>query len=249
MPATFFVVGKALESNPQAYRDLLDDPLFEVASHSYSHKLFRDHPLCGPAASPEEIREEIIRGKDVVEQLFQKPCFGLRTGCGFVDGLRGAPQVLQVLDEAGFQYVSSQLWGQDYSLPAPLTQSYTYAEDGFPALREFPAHGWHENLLKGNNRIFGWGAQRVLLFPPLFPEAIPSHYVTTPAEEFAYNNRFFIDRAAVDKLTYVSLVWHPWSLAMFDPQMEMLAITFQYVRERRLEVCRFGDFNLRLSAG
>jgi hypothetical protein len=109
IPATFFVVGRALEANPQAYRDLLDDPLFEIASHSYSHKMFRDHPLCGPAASPVEIRQEIFRGKEVVEQVFQRPCRGLRTGCGFVEGLRGAPDVLQMIAEAKFQYVSSLL--------------------------------------------------------------------------------------------------------------------------------------------
>ena len=51
MPATFFIVGKALEPTQRDTVPLLDDPLFEIASHTYSHKMLRDHPICGPAAS------------------------------------------------------------------------------------------------------------------------------------------------------------------------------------------------------
>ena len=39
LPATFFITGKVLEADPDEYRRLLDDPLFEVASHTYSHKM------------------------------------------------------------------------------------------------------------------------------------------------------------------------------------------------------------------
>ena len=41
MPATFFLVGKILMADPDDYRELLDDPLFEIASHTYSHKMLR----------------------------------------------------------------------------------------------------------------------------------------------------------------------------------------------------------------
>jgi peptidoglycan/xylan/chitin deacetylase (PgdA/CDA1 family) len=247
MPATFFIVGKALEANPAEYRALLDDPLFEVASHTYSHKMLRDHPICGPAASPEERRQEIFRGKQVVEQVFGRPCLGMRTGCGFVEGLKGAPELLNWVRAAGYKYVSSVLWGPDFSLPAPLSPSFTYAGDGFPGVREFPAHGFHENLLKGNNRIFGMGALRVLLFPPLYPEAVPAGYVSTPEEEFRVNNRTFIDKAVTEDAAYVSLVWHPWSLGLFDPEMRMLDMTFDYVREQGLVPCTFATLNDELS--
>ena len=49
MPTTFFVVGKMLEANPNEYKKLLNDPLFEVASHTYSHKMLKDHPLAAQA--------------------------------------------------------------------------------------------------------------------------------------------------------------------------------------------------------
>jgi peptidoglycan/xylan/chitin deacetylase (PgdA/CDA1 family) len=246
MPATFFIVGRALEANPAAFRDLLDDPLFEIASHTYSHRMFRDHPICGPAATPAEIEKEICRGKEVIEDVFGRPCLGLRTGCGFSDGLRGVPDILRIVEAAGYRYVSSLLWGPDFSLPVPLYPSFTYAEDGFPGLREFPGHGWHENLLKGNNRIFGQKPSRVILFPPTMPEAIPDRYVETPEEEFAIN-RIFLDRAVTDNADYVSLVWHPWSLALFDPAMRMLELTFEHVLKCGLRPTTFAALNEELN--
>jgi len=246
VPATFFVVGRLLEESPEEFHRLLDDPLFEVASHSYSHKLFRDHPICGPAASAPEIRDEILRGKETVERVFGRECLGLRPGCGFTEGLRGMPEVLAVVTQAGYRYVSSLLWGPDYSLPAPVSEPFTYATEGYPELREIPGHGWHENLLKGNNRVFGMGAMRTVLFPAPFPAAVPPGYVTTPEEEFRYNNRFFIDLARSAGAPYVSLIWHPWSLGLFDPEMRMMDLTFRYVREQGLEPCTFAELDRRL---
>lgn len=238
MPATFFITGRCLEQAPAEYRELLDDPLFEVASHTYSHKTLRDHPFCGPAVSEPEIREEIFLGKSWVERVFDRPCLGMRPACGFEQGLSGAPEILSLVREAGYCYVSSLAWGPQYSLPAPLNQPFNYGEQGFPDLWELPCHGWHENLLKGNNR---WGALRILLFPPIMPEAIPDDYIQTPEEEFAVNNKPFIDKALADGLTHVSLIWHPWSLNAFDPEMRMLDITFRYVRERGISAGTFAD--------
>ncbi len=237
MPATFFITGKALEASGPEYRALLDDPLFEIASHTYSHKSLRDHPFCGPAVPLAEIAEELSLGKRWVEQVFERPCLGVRPGCGFEEGLRGAPEVLQAVDDAGFRYVSTVLWGRDYSLPAPLNQPFRYSEDGFPDLWELPGHGWQENLLKDNNR---WGPRRLSLWPPQMPEAIPSGFLQTPEEEFAVN-RIFLDRAAAESLAFVSLIWHPWSLAEFDPDMEMLELTFRRVRALGLEAGTYAD--------
>jgi peptidoglycan/xylan/chitin deacetylase (PgdA/CDA1 family) len=243
MPATFFITGKALEASGHEYRALLDDPLFETASHTYSHKSLRDHPFCGPAVPLAEIAEELSEGKRWVEQVFERPCLGVRPGCGFEEGLRGAPEVLQAVAGSGLRYVSSMLWGTDYSLPAPLSQPFRYSEDGFPGLWELPAHGWQENLLKDNNR---WGPRRLSLWPPEMPEAIPPGFLKTPEEEFALN-RIFLDRAAEESLAFVSLIWHPWSLAEFDPDMEMLELTFRHVRDVGLDACTYADLLAKLA--
>jgi peptidoglycan/xylan/chitin deacetylase (PgdA/CDA1 family) len=238
MPATFFITGKCLENSPDEYRELLSDPLFEIASHSYSHKLFRNHDFCGPAASTEAIRDEIVLGKEWVERVFERPCTGIRPGCSFPDGLKGAPNILELIEEAGYHYVSSMAWGQHFTLPAPLNDPFTYAEDGFPTLWELPTHGWHENLLKDNNR---WGARRIILFPPYMPQSIPHDYIKTADEEFDINNKIFVDEAIAAKMLHVSLIWHPWSLYQFDPEMRMLELTFQYVRELGMACGTYAD--------
>ena len=142
MPATFFIVGRTLDANPAEYRKLLDDPLFEIASHTYSHRMLRDNDFCGPAVSMDERRKEIFKGKETVERVFERPCIGLRPGCGFVNAFTGAPEVLELIKEAGFHYVSSLLWGPDYSMPALLREPFNYKAEGFPEIWEIPGHGW-----------------------------------------------------------------------------------------------------------
>ena len=171
------------------------------------------------------------RGKEWVERTFDRPCVGLRPGCGFANGLRGDPWLIESVMETGFQYVSSVLWGPETSLPALLEAPFTYAEDGFPELWELPGHGWHENLLKAHNLTDK--VQRILAWPPAYPETIPARPVATPEEEFAIH-RMFIDRAVDMGLPYVSLILHPWSLARFDPEMKMLELLFTHLQTHNI---------------
>ena len=53
IPATFFIVGRLLEKDGPEYRRLLDDPLFDVQSHSWSHQILKDSRPHGPAVSLE----------------------------------------------------------------------------------------------------------------------------------------------------------------------------------------------------
>ncbi len=236
-PATFFIVGQRLEEEGVQYRDLLgNNGLFEIASHTYSHKPLRDHPFCGSAVEPAEIVKEVRLGKQLVEDTFSRPCVGMRPGCGFANALRGDPWLLGEIQSAGFGYVSSQLWGPETTLPALLEPPFTYAADGYPDLWEMPAHGWHENVLKAHN--LSDTVQRLLAWPMPDPDLVVPGPVRTPQEEFAVNLRF-IDSAVRRGLPYVTFIWHPWSLDRFDPQMCMLDLTFAYVQELGLEPVTF----------
>jgi hypothetical protein len=146
--------------------------------------------------------------------------------------LRGDPWLVDIVANAGFGYVSSLLWGPETSVPALLEKPFTYADEGHPELWELPGHGWHENLLKAHNLTVQ--VRRIVAWPSPFPEAVPLRPIATPEEEFAIN-KLFIDKAIEVGLPYVSLIWHPWSLGRFDPEMKMLKLTFAYVRERGLE--------------
>jgi peptidoglycan/xylan/chitin deacetylase (PgdA/CDA1 family) len=245
-PATFFIVGQTLEQESEEYRKVLGEfPLFEIASHTYSHRLLRDHPLMGLASEPEERLREIRLGKEIVEQTFERPCQGLRPGYGFADALRGDKWLLGEIVAVGHSYVSSLLWGPDTTMPALLERPFTYAEDGYSQLWELPGHGWHENLLKAHNPTTH--PQRIIAWPLVFPELMLPGPVATPADEFAVN-RILIDKAVENDLPYVSLIWHPWSLNLFDPSMKMLELTFSYVRDRGLEPTTFEGECQRLVA-
>ena len=244
MPATFFITGKTLEANTKEYKALLTDPLFEVASHTWSHKLLCDNAMCGPAVSPDEKREEIFKAKALIESVFERPCVGLRPAVGFDKGFRGAVDVLTLVREAGFHYVSSLLWGPDCSMPALIEAPFHYGADGFADLWELPGHGWHENLLKNHNR---WGARRLTLWPSPMPEGIPTKFVKTPHDEFEVN-RVFLEKALETGKPHLSLIWHPWSLHAFDPEMEMLELTFAHAHRIGLVPCTYAQFRRHMGS-
>ncbi len=76
---------------------------------------------------------------------------------------------------------------------------------------------------------------RLIAFPALYPETVSLKLIETPEEEIAIN-RAFIDRALAGGYTHVSLVWHPWSIARFDPEMKMIVETLKYAREVGLQI-------------
>jgi hypothetical protein len=240
IPATFFFVAGLLDDQRAEYVSLLKDhPLFEIACHSYTHMPIVDAPRFCAAGPLERFPREIIESKARIEETFGCQVLGFRPPCSGPDGVLSAPEVLSLLNQAGYRYVSSFAWGPDCSLPAPLRAPFSYAAQGFPDLLEIPACGWHENLLKGNNDM---GPVLLCMFPPEMPEAIPPRYVKTPDEEFAYNNKPFIDRALREDMPVVSLIWHPWSLYRFDPDMCMLERTFQYIHEWKIPCLTFEDY-------
>ncbi len=129
-PATFFIVGNLLEKDPDKYKTFLDDELFDIESHTYSHKLLKDHLIGGKGASLEEINEEVAKANRLLETTFKKKILGLRTPWGFYKGLQGEKRILRILWENGIRFVSSELMGPFDTIPAPLTQPYWYKKDG-----------------------------------------------------------------------------------------------------------------------
>jgi peptidoglycan/xylan/chitin deacetylase (PgdA/CDA1 family) len=200
MPATFFIVARLLDQQGQAYRSLIgDDPLFEVASHSYTHMLLFDHRVCGKAGPRDQYEHEIVESKQRIEACFEYNVIGFRPAVGSSTGLRGKPELLGLCRKAGYQYSSSLLWGPEETMPALL-------------------HAPHP-----------------------MPEAARTSPVKTPREEFDVH-RLFVDKAMQVGAGSVSLVWHPWSLRRFDPQMTMLEWLFSYIGEKGLPVATFADY-------
>jgi len=196
----------------------------------------------GRGVSLAELRREIVRGRELVEEVFARPCIGIRTGCGFYRGFQGERERLAVIAEGGVKYLSSDLRGPGDSIPSGLQQAYWYDEEGFPNLLEMPGHGWHDNVLKSPsfNRL-------CLPWPVYVPWGIPNRPTQTPEEEFQVQ-RVWIDRAVALGLDYVSLIYHPHSLYRLSEDGRLLDLLMRYVKALGLPTTTYTALYQRYAA-
>ena len=83
-PSTLFLTGLWIESHPQTTKRLADDPLFELANHSYSHPDFASPCFYGNSILPENNKiEEIRKTQSLLKELTgkQNPYFRFPNGC------------------------------------------------------------------------------------------------------------------------------------------------------------------------
>lgn len=241
MPATFFVVASIVNSgNKQKFLDLLSNPLFEIGSHSLNHEVVMPHPL---ASKTGNARKEIVDSKKKLEDIFGRELSGFAAPYAYTDGFKKQKEILELVAEAGYKYTSSMCWGPDYSLPAPILESFSYEADGFANIWEIPKHGWHENILKGHTDV---SKVRITQWPSRWPEAaIPKDFVKTPQQEFEVN-KCFLDMAQKEGKKHLTLAWHPWSIGRMDKEMKMLDLTFAYVNKKGFAKSTFRDFHKTL---
>jgi peptidoglycan/xylan/chitin deacetylase (PgdA/CDA1 family) len=232
IPATFFVLGTVIEGRGAELRDIFgDDPLFDIASHTYSHRLLKDNRLHGQGVSLDELGREIERGLRLVEEVFERPCVGVRSGYGFYEGLRGEDERLRVIRDVGARYLSSDLRGPGDSVPGGLVQAYPYDEEGVPDLLELPGHGWHDNILKG---LYPgpW-----LSWPPVLRWGIPDRAPSTPEEEFAVQRGWIEHSLGLD---YFAPVYHPHSVYLSGPDCRVIELLMRHVRQRGMVATTYG---------
>ncbi len=230
LPATFFVVGRCLEEQGARLRKILDDPLFDLQSHTFSHALLKVSAAHGPGISPEEAKHEIMKGVSLVRDVLSRPCEGLRSPNGFNNGFKGNFELLDICRQAGLNYVSSDGRGPGDSLPAPLKRPYTYAEYGYPELWELPIHGWHDNTLKGFAPDIA-----LLTYPPGEPWYLPPSPPRSP-EEHAEHHLLWVAKAREADLPFISIAFHPWSVVRFDPEARELDLIFQSLIDQNIGV-------------
>ena len=89
--ATFFVPGLVIEQRPQVV-DMILEKGHEIAHHSWSHKWIVN-------MSPEEEREEMSRGFEIIERTTGRPPVGYRSPAA-----EFSPITLELLQEYGVGY-------------------------------------------------------------------------------------------------------------------------------------------------
>lgn len=235
-PATFFIVGELLE-HPEIADELaalLDDPLFEVASHTYTHELVKPHLSFGNQAPAESLlHEQIERSVQLIESTFDTKVAGFRTPSGFYTGLRGEKTLLRILWDNGIRYVSSKLMGRGDTVPSELSEPYWYdEEDILRPLLELPGHDWHDNVLKGYNFC-------PTAWPPSLPWGYPERPPQTPEEEAAIYRKG-LDYAVAHGASYYSPIMHPWSIYRFHRDAETVGLMLAHARDKGMRMLNFG---------
>ena len=143
-PASFFIVAELLQRAAPEFRAILDEPLFDIQCHSFTHK-----DLIGLADDDDALQRELVDSKKLIEDTFARPVIGLTAPGGYTRGFIGQERILHVMWEAGYRYMRTVGAGPDGTMPAPLNRPFWYAREGFPGLLEMPSHAWHDNILTG----------------------------------------------------------------------------------------------------
>ena len=228
-PATFFIVTRLLEAAGDDLKAILDDGLFDIQSHTHTHARLKKLAAAPDAAA---LQREIERPRRLIEEVFGREATGLTTPGGYTDGLQGETKLLAVLHEHGIRFVRSDARGPQQTVPAPLTQPYWYAADGFADILELPPQLWHDNILKGYTQ----GSVR---WPPVVPWGVPAAPPESPEEEFAVW-RLGADYVLQNGLRLYMPTMHAWSMYRMSREARTVDLLLKYVRDCGMEIvsCR-----------
>ena len=103
VPATLFI-GQTLERCLPHFRGFVDDPLFDLQQHTYSHQLLKTVYIedgrsvrVMPGVAPEATRQEVRQTSRLLREHLGVECTGLTGPWCYYRGLRDRPDILQVL--------------------------------------------------------------------------------------------------------------------------------------------------------
>lgn len=227
-PATFFVVGRTLEANKDAFRAIAGDPLFDIQQHTYSHVLLKT--VCQeneqgirlfPGATLEQIREEVQRTNALLAETLGVSCRGLTGPYNYYRGLMDRPDILDILWDCGIRYLRT--YGRDAHdwQPVPFdVQPFWYSAQGFPGMLEMGITGWQDCILREQ---LGWSNLDGYL-AAVMPD---------------------LDQIARRDLVW-SYVQHDWSSIREDPSMRLTGDLLRAVQDRGVEIVHYGTYYERM---
>jgi hypothetical protein len=232
VPATLFVCGRTLLHALEPVRGAHASGLFDVQQHTFSHVPFKDivySPEPGlvgtiPAAPPVALLEELSFTSRLLRDHVGVECVGIRTPFGYHRGLRGRPDLLEIVQAAGLRYVTT--WGrnEENGNPTPWeAQPFAYTEEGYPEILELPFQFWLDVV---------WFDQHGYDTGPAFLDAL----------------RGAVDHIAEHDLVY-GACFHDWvMLASDERRVGWLQGFLRYAVEQGVEVTTYTDYWRRLTS-
>jgi peptidoglycan/xylan/chitin deacetylase (PgdA/CDA1 family) len=229
-PATFFVVGRTLERNRDAFRAIVGNPLFDIQQHTYSHVLLKT--VCQEndegirivrGGTLPQIREEVAKTSLLLKDALGLECLGLTGPYNYYRGLADRPDILEILWECGIRYLRT--YGRDAHDWQPVSldvQPFWYEAQGFPGMLEMGITGWQDCILR---KKLGWA-----------------------------NHSGYLDAVLpnLDEIVRRDLVWsyvqHDWSSIWDDPSMRLTEALLRAVRDRGIEIIHYTAYYQRAQA-
>ncbi len=162
VPWSIYVTGETAEKCTDAINNVRENELLTICQHTYNHMLLKCVYMMpgdgkgAPGESPnsfikggtlEESREQITRTQQIFRDLVGVECRGLTTPWAYYRGLVDRPDLLQILQDNGIQWVRSN--GRDYRdcQPTPFTaQPFFYRDQGFPDILELGMQGYQDDF-------------------------------------------------------------------------------------------------------
>jgi peptidoglycan/xylan/chitin deacetylase (PgdA/CDA1 family) len=110
VPATLFLSGKWIDSNPEIFSELAREPLFEIENHGLNHKpcSANGRPAYGIAGTKSvgEIFDEIEQNAMKIETLTSRKPKYYRPGTGYSDEI-----CIQIANTLGYEVVNFSVRG------------------------------------------------------------------------------------------------------------------------------------------
>lgn len=220
IPCTLFVVGRTLRESPDAFRELVGHPLFDLQQHTETHLRLKtvyqeneEGVSVFLGGSPEEVRADVGACQRTFEEILGIRPIGLTGPYNYYRGLLDRPDLVKIVRDEGIRVL--RCFGRDAHdwQPTPFFAPFSLAALGFPDVWEYGIHGWQDCILR---RGLGWA-----ILDPYFDHV----------------------RADVDQVAaadgYFSYCQHDWSSIWADPDLTLTRRILTYVKAAGLRVMTY----------
>ena len=232
VPRTFFIIGHYLDRCLDDFsREQLgaiydsSNQLIEIQQHTYSHS-FLVKPIKGedkPIVSAHEFAQDLEAANAAIGRILGVRPIGLSMPYGYEGDLSDVPEFLKILSMFNFRYVISDTRCENKKSNLER-QPHSYKIAGFPEIVEIPSHG--EDVLFCREK-----ALRFLGREPDAKEKILQHY----QDLFGAATRL----AEKKSLLYISLCFHPWAMAEYDPELKIHKRIIAMARKCEMQIMHF----------
>lgn len=209
IPCTAFILGQTLLENADVIKKLLDEPLWNIEQHTFSHVPFRtvrpseELHKSVEGESLEIIEKDISSANVLLGNILGIQCKGLCAPKGYFRGLKYRKDILEIVASNGLKFVRSYGRNEEDWQPVPFEiQPFWYEEEDFPDILEIPGQGWQDTIWR---RVYGWNNR----------------------EDFIQYLKGSVDYVVRNRLVW-SCVFHDWSCVREDLNLTIMKEFFEY---------------------